>query len=448
MKGRSAWIATFVFVLALAGCGGARGPSVILISIDTLRRDALAAYAPEVKALPSLDRLAQESVRFENALSSAAWTLPAHASLLTGLYPDRHGATDRRVTLAGGVATLAELFEKRGYETAAFTGGGFLDPGYGLGRGFEHYEAKSHGKQEAAEDGEGLLARVTSFLSARRDARPLFLFLHTYAVHGYYDARAAAVEHAARSGLAPGRNYKDCVLGRRSCPAEAWDELRALYRSELELFDASFAKLRAELERAGLWQDAIVVLLSDHGEGFDPEHARIHHGGRLHADQLAIPLFVRGPGLAPRAERTPVSIVDLAPTLLDLAGAPTPPGLDGRSFAASLRTATAPAARPLFAMEHYFDWKNGKRGTCPEVLALPRELAVIDASGWYITGEHPDELYAFDDAQQLTTPATPAQTGQFRALLGERPFARTESAAAPKELDGQLNSLGYGGEKQ
>lgn len=433
----------------VAACGsGPRPPDVILISIDTLRRDALAAFDRSAGPLLALDRLAAESVRFERALSSAAWTLPAHASLLTGLYPDRHGATDRRVTMASGVATLAERLDARGYETAAFTGGGFLDPQYGLGRGFERYEAKTHGKQEPVEDAEGLLARVTAYLGARRDRRPLLLFLHTYAVHSYYDARAEAAAHAQRTGLAPRKAYVDCVLGRSSCPDEAWADLRALYRAELELLDDAFARLVAELERADLWQDAIVVVLSDHGEGFEPARERIHHGGRLHADQLAIPLVMRVPGVAPRAEAAPVSIVDLMPTLLELVGVPVPAGLDGRSFAATLRNGTPPAPRPLLAMEHYFGWTDGKRDTTPEVLVLPRELAVIDARGWYITGERPDEVYPPLDAAQVKNGLTgAAESETYRALLGERPLARMESALVEEGegLGDALDALGYGG---
>ena len=435
--------------LLLAACGGPSGPNLIVISIDTLRRDALAAYAPEAGALPAFDRLAAESVRFENALSSASWTLPAHASLLTGLYPDRHGATDRRVTLAQDAETLAGPLARRGYQTAAFTGGGFLDAKYGLGRGFEVYEAKTHGKQEPAENAEGLLARVRQFLSARHDSRPLFLFLHTYAVHNYYDARAEAVAASGHAGLAGRKVYVDCVLGRTRCPEDAWEELRALYRAELELCDRALGKLREELERAALWQDAVVVLLSDHGEGFEPARARIHHGGRLHADQLRIPLFVRLPGGSARSEAAPVSLIDVMPTLLDLTEAPHSADLDGRSFAANLRSRAPIAARPLFAMEHYFGWKDGKRDTSAEVLALPRELAVIDAQGWYITGEGADELYELGDTAQGRSLWTDAsQSTEHRALLGERPFVRANSAGleASEAVDNALNNLGYGGE--
>jgi len=442
-------LAFLALALLLAACGRASpAPHVIVISIDTLRRDALQAFDPGAGPLLALDRLANDSVRFEHALSSASWTLPAHASLFTGLYPDRHGATDRRVTLASQVPTLAERLAARGYETAAFTGGGFLDPGYGLGRGFERYAAKTHGKQERAEDAEGLLARVTQYLDARRDERPLFLFLHTYAVHNYYDARDEAAARARETHLASRKAYVDCVLGRTSCPEETWQTLQALYRAELELMDDAFARLVAALERADLWQDAIVVLLSDHGEGFEPERGRIHHGGRLHADQLAIPLLVRVPGVAPRAEATPVSLVDLMPTLLELVGEPVPLGLDGRSFAGTLRGGAPLAPRPLFAMEHYFGWDAGKRVTSEQVLALPRELAVIDAQGWYITGERADELYGAGDALQATGRTVGQSEAQaYRGLLGARPLARTESAAAEEDegLGHALDVLGYGG---
>lgn len=443
-------------VLALGACGErAPRPNVILISIDTLRRDALRAYDSAAPALPALERLVAESVRFENAYSSASWTLPAHASLLTGLYPDRHGATDRRVTLAQGLETLAARFAGVGYETAALTGGGFLDAKYGLGRGFEHYAAKTHEKQEPAESAEGLLARVEEYLARRADERPLFLFLHTYAVHNYYDARAEAVAQSGQTLQGRRKAYVDCVLGRTHCAAEAWDELRALYRAELELLDQTFARLRSALEGAGLWQDSYVVLLSDHGEGFEPERQRIHHGGRLHADQLRIPLLVSGPALAPRAEPAAVSLVDLMPTLLELVGAGTPAGLDGRSLAARLQGGAALAPRPLFAMEHYFGWRDGKRDTSPEVLALPRELAVIDAGGWYITGEDTrgatDELYALEDEVQTQGRAPSArEVAAFRARLGERPFVRAESrpAESDPQLDGALDALGYGGAKE
>ena len=450
-------MATLALLAALALAAPAQAeaagpPHVILISIDTLRRDALAALSSEAGALPALDRLAAEGVRFANAFSSSSWTLPAHASLLTGLYPDKHGATDRRTTLAEGVATLAETLAGRGYETVALTGTGFLQAKFGLGRGFARHEyVQAEHKQEPAESGQALRGRLTTYLAGRSAGQPLFLFLHSYAVHNYFDARAEALARlgtGGASGLKQRKLNVDCLLGRTRCPSDSWDQMRALYRSELELFDAALADMRAELERAGLWQNAIVVLLSDHGEGFDPTRQRIHHSGRLHADQLRIPLLVRGPGLAPREERTPVSIVDLMPTLLELVGAPVPAGLDGISLAASLRSGQAPAARPLLAMEHYFLWVDGRREMTPEVRPLPRELAVIDGRGCFITSERGDELYALDDLEQRNNLLTGAeQAARYRALLGARPLPRPSSEAPgeDEELRQALDGLGYGG---
>jgi arylsulfatase A-like enzyme len=444
-------LSMFLGTLVLTACGSeASGPNVILISVDTLRRDALYAHEPEALPLPNLDRFADECVRYENGLSVASWTLPAHASLLTGVYPDVHGATDRRVTLSGEIGTLSEALAARGYETAAFTGGGFLDAKYGLGRGFQRYEAKTHGKQEPAEDMQGLLGRVRGFFAERgQSARPLFLFLHTYAVHNYYDARAEAAELAEVDAPRGRKQYVDCVLGRQACGVESWHELERLYRAELELFDQGFGELLEELETAGVWQDALVILVSDHGEGFEPERARIHHGGRLHADQLAIPFLVRASLVAARTESGRVSLVDVLPTVLDFVGAPLPAGLDGRSLVPNLQGAEPLAPRALLAMEHYFSWQDGKRATAEEIKLLPLELAVIDEDGWYITGAGADQLYAPLDGPQRSNASSAGRAADFRARLGARPFPRPDTAPAEKDeaLDTSLDVLGYGGAK-
>jgi arylsulfatase A-like enzyme len=114
----------------------------VLISIDTLSRSALSSFDSSATARPALDALARESVRFTRAYSTAAWTLPAHASLLTGLYPDRHGATTFDVGIEPSAPTLAERLRAAGYETVAFTNGGLVSDWFGLGRGFERYDER------------------------------------------------------------------------------------------------------------------------------------------------------------------------------------------------------------------------------------------------------------------------------------------------------------------
>jgi arylsulfatase A-like enzyme len=226
--------------------------------------------------------------------------------------------------------------------------------------------------------------------------------------------------------------------------------LKALYRAEVEHLDVVFGGLVAALERAQIWNRSVVFFLSDHGEGFDVERQRIHHGGRLHADQLQIPLLVRVPGQAPRDETAPISLVDLMPTILELTGAAPIADLDGRSFAAALHGQPLPGdARPLYAMEHYYTWseEGGRR----VVEGLPRQpptaVAVIEGRHWYIRGLWTDELYDMhtDPSQQRNLAREAADFDSYRRLLAER--SRWRAAPNPiernEELTEQLRSLGY-----
>lgn len=441
--------------IPLASCAPdvERPPHLILISLDTLNRSALRAYDERAVRLPAIDAFCDESVRFERAYSSASWTLPAHGSLFTGLYPDRHGATDRRVTLSAGAETLAEGLARRGYQTAGFTGGGYLDPEYGMARGFEHYESFDRDKSGPSETGAQLVERVRSFLKeGRNSSRPLFLFLHSYAVHSYYDVRPEIADSFPGVDFLPRKNYIDCAIGRGPCPPGAWRQMRRLYRAELRDFDRAFADLQSELIAAGIWDEAVVVFMTDHGEGFEPERGRKHHGGRLHGDQLHIPLLVRLPHSGPGVIEAPVSIVDVLPTLLDFAGGGSAAGIDGRSFAPLLGRAGKYESRPVFAMEHYFEWREGRRFLPGRISELPVASAVIDEDGWYIrkrTG--PEELYdtESDPGQHRDVLGQGTGLEALRALVSERRRPRTQTPLRGESpaLEKDLEDLGYVGEE-
>ena len=444
--------------VALAACApkGERPPHLVLISLDTLNRSALRAYDEDAQALPAIDAFCAESLRFDRAYSAASWTLPSHGSLFTGLYPDRHGATDRRVTLASDVLTLAEGLARRGYETAGINGGGYLSEEYGMGRGFEHYSSFQREKKGPSETGAGLVARVRGFLRERGEsARPLFLFLHSYAVHNYYDVRPELVRELPDASFLSRKAYIDCALGRGACDPRAWGQMERLYDAELVDFDRAFGELRAMLEEAGIWDDAVVVFTTDHGEGFEPERQRKHHGGRLHADQLHIPLLVRLPpgGSAPGVVDAPVSLVDVLPTFLDLAGAPVPSGLDGRSFAPLLTGEGELRPRPIYAMEHYFRWSEGKRLLPEGIEELPVSSAVIDEGSWYIRhASGLEELFDAEGDLEQREDLAPGGAGieGLRALLEQRDGPRTETrprGAAPG-VDQDLKALGYVGEEE
>jgi arylsulfatase A-like enzyme len=440
------WLLLWLSLLiGVVGCQPAiePPPNIIVISIDTLNRDALRAFARDTPPLPVLDAFAEESIRFVNAYSTASWTLPAHASLLTGLYPDRHGATRETLAMVGGASTVAEALRSMGYQTIALVGGGYLNARYGFSRGFERYD-------DEPVRGVDLFGRAIDFISQRPvDAAPLFLFLHTYTVHQYFAVRDWAVARLGEGVEIDGSGFLGCLSGRRQCAPQDWNRMRALYRAEVEHLDEGFGRLVAALEEAELWDRSVVFFLSDHGEGFDVEHRRIHHGGRLHADLLQIPMLARVPDQAPRDETTPVSLVDLMPTILELTGAAPIADLDGRSFAAALRgEPLAPDARPLYAMEHNYSWnEKGERGIIQGPGRHPTASAVIDGRHWYIRNLWTDELYDMetDRSQRRNLAPEADDLDSYRRLLAER--SRWRAVAKPiepdEELLEQLRSLGY-----
>jgi arylsulfatase A-like enzyme len=255
----------------LAACAeGPYRPDVVILSIDSLSRGALSGYGGEDANAPTLERLASRSLRFANAYSTASWTLPAHASLLTGLDPDRHGATDPRVLLAAELPRLAPHLRKAGYAIVAFTDGAYLDWRYGFGPGFERYDdfveppgpgiEVPRGGLPHEEKGTALFDRAITYLEARAaDERPLFLFLHTYSVHDYFRLHAWATARAPAGALRDTSGYLRCLLGLEACSDRDWEVLRTLYAAEVAHLDrAEVAGVpRYAMERYHLWHEGV-----------------------------------------------------------------------------------------------------------------------------------------------------------------------------------------------
>jgi arylsulfatase A-like enzyme len=441
---------TIAALLAFAaGCAReAAPPNIVVISIDTLSRSALRALDPAAAPLPHLDAFAAESVRFADALSTASWTLPAHASLMTGLFPHRHGATDPRVLLSPDVPTLAETLRGAGYETIAVTGGAFVGADYGLERGFDEYHAWLAADGSFTKAAENPFGRAIAKMRARKTPeRPLFLFAHTFSVHDYFDLHPWAVERLAEPPARQAAEYRRCVVGTVACSDADWRTLRALYAAEVQHVDAAFGALLGALGAAGLLDDAIVVVTSDHGEGFEPGRQRIHHGGRLQADVVRVPLLIHAPGAAPRTLDARVSLVDLFPTLLEAAGVPVPPDIDGVSLLPALRGGPLPPDRVLVAEEHAFQWWSGVRIQTREVQPTPLARAVVRGDHWYI--DHRDSGVAYDmrsdPQQERPLPEGDPILAVLRALADDRIGARlaTPSHDPDADLQEQLRALGY-----
>ena len=233
--------------------------------------------------------------------------------------------------------------------------------------------------------------------------------------------------------------------------------MRELYRAELSNLDSGVRRLDTAL--GSYAADTIVVLTSDHGEGFDFARGRYHHGGRLHRDLLHVALFLSGPQVVPRDVTAPVSLVDLMPTLLELVGQSVPSGLDGVSLADAVRQLSAqPQTRPLFAMDHRFYWQAGRRRALKGIQTVPLQIAVIEDDDWCILGREAGaeawthaELYdvSADPGQAHDLGATSERLALLRDLVesrlrqwsGDLP-AQREQPLDPAVVE-QLRSLGY-----
>lgn len=326
--------------------------NVVLISVDTLRADRLSLYGYARPTSPHLDAWARRrGTVFRSVVASSPWTLPSHVSLFTGLDSLRHGV-NHSVPAPGSLNTLAEQLRRAGYKTLAITGGAFLRPELGLSQGFDVYRywsSRAHFETELSSGIERALDWI-----ARHQHRPFFLFFHTYAVHSPYLSRQPYLRRLS------GRNTPDRTLaiaeqlldGEPGAPTRyalgihagglpagadpAQDEIiriaSDLYDSGVAYADAELKRLLERLEQPDLAGRTIVVLTSDHGEMFG-EHGLVSHTS-LYDQNLLVPLILAGAGRRPavREIRDQVRQIDVAPTILELAGLTVPSGIDGVSL--------------------------------------------------------------------------------------------------------------------
>lgn len=294
---------------ALALCEGC---NVVVISLDTLRADHVGTYGYNRPTTPNVDRLARESVVFENAISQSAWTRPAHASMLTGLYPAEHGilSVSRGLALAPDLPTLAGSLADHGYVTAAFTGGGNMSAHFGFDVGFDTYRSPGRRLADALDD-------IESWLDMRDDA-PFFLFVHAFDPHRPH--KSDPVDRAAL-GLSERKPTGGVQRACRNARSKAdLAPFVAEYDAAIRHGDRAVGRLLELVERAASPRRTLVVFTSDHGEEFF-DHGDCFHIQTLYREITHVPLIVRVPGVEPRrvSEIVPAS-VSIAPTVLDLVG--------------------------------------------------------------------------------------------------------------------------------
>jgi arylsulfatase A-like enzyme/cytochrome c-type biogenesis protein CcmH/NrfG len=385
---------------------------VILVSVDTLRADHLPAYGYREVDTPNLDALQRDSVAFDNALSPVPLTLPAHTSLFTGLLPYQHGVRDNvGYRLSPKTTTLATFLRERGYSTGGAVSAFVLDHATGIAEGFDAYrdDVEMRGPMEALgrvqRSGAVTEELLEKWIGEQPQDKPVFAFLHLYEPHSPYE---------------PPEPFKSRYAHRP-------------YDGEIAAADAIVGRFLGFLKSKQIYDKAIVVFLSDHGEGLG-DHGEDEHGIFLYREALRVPLFVKLPGGARAGERigSPVGLVDVFPTLAALLGEKVPFPVAGEPV---LAFAAPPAERRLYAETLYprlhFGWSD---------LA-----SLTDSRYQYIEAPKP-ELYDWtrDPAEKADLavglpPALRSMSAQLRAT--ERPLQAP--GATDAETIRKLASLGY-----
>jgi len=319
----------------------AHRPNVVLISVDSLRRDSISGLVRGLSCTPNIDQLAQDSVSFSWALAAAPWTKPSVGSMLTGFPPDSIGLLALQGRLADGVPTLAERLADVGYRTAAFVSSPWLRPEYGLGRGFRTYH--SYPQTVGGSFGERLLERAvpevfgTGVTSERLSAlawdwvrmggrEPFFLWVHYLDPHTPYCPPVSflpdSVPPQGMDGSFDESDVDSVLRGAKGRTPEERLWIRALYQAEVRYVDYCIGGLLRELRARGLYEDSLIILTSDHGEEFW-EHGGFWHGHSVYNELIRVPLLVKLPRESgPHASDVAVSTGAIAGTVMDVCRLP------------------------------------------------------------------------------------------------------------------------------
>lgn len=401
---------------------GARAdhPNLLLITLDTTRADRLGAYGYAGVQTPVIDRLAADGVLFERAITAAPLTLPAHTSIMTGLYPPRHGVRDNGgFFVRDETVTLAERLRDQGYRTGAFVGAYVLDSRWGLNQGFDTYaddfdlaKFESPALATVERPANEVADRALAWLGAGTSAAPFFAWVHFYDPHSPY-----------RAPEPYGSTYA-----------------RQPYLGEIAFTDAQVGRLVAFLEQRHLLANTVVVVVGDHGESLG-EHGEGTHGFFLYEATTRVPLIIRAPRVQLQRRRvgTVVRTVDLMPTVLELLGLSPSERIDGKSLVPVIRGEATDLGLQAYSEAFYprlhFGWS--------ELLALH------SGSVKYIAAPRPEVYDVVADPAEAHNLFDERRADGERVIESLKALGRsgTESVPTPSAMDAEtrrrLGALGY-----
>ncbi len=322
--------------------------NVILVSIDTLRADHLGCYGYGRNTSPFIDEMASRGAIFLNAFSSSSWTVPAHATMFTGLDPLVHGALryPHATRLPNAYSTLAEILSAQGFRTAAFTGGGYVSPAFGLTQGFQVFSTRGR-------HFEANLPDALQWVRLNRNER-FFLFLHGYNVHKPYKP-PPPYNTLFSEGYKGGYDTENFQPDKPRPSAEDLRFVISQYDGEIRYADDQLRHFFGELEITGALADTVVIVTSDHGDEFY-EHGGVDHIHTLYDELLRVPLVVAGPGIRATRFKGQVGLIDLVPTVLGLLRLDSKEPVQGSDLSPFLFNGSDSLAHEVYSVTGFSDY--------------------------------------------------------------------------------------------
>jgi len=442
-------------------------PPVVLLTVDTLRADRVLGQGPRRVPTPALDSLAADSVVFENARSSAPWTKPSLATLLTGVSPLVHGMSSRRARLPDELETLAEHLRAGGYHTGGVGLNAHLERAFRFDQGFQDYAFPARPDQ-----GIGLGARLLERLEPNRypelfpsteaiadvacawirgHARePFFLWVHVLDPHWPYEPppEYLANPQGTRRWGEP-EMVTNVQAGNTKPGAADRERVQELYEGEIRYVDDQLGRILGTLKELGLYQEALIVFASDHGEEFW-EHGRYEHGHTLYDEVLRVPLAFKLPGGAGAGRvDAPVPTEALLPTVLDVLGLEFDPArLEAGSLTPWWSAARPPVDPPLFATGTYYFGEKRSVVFDGKKLVLELDTGRVEL---YDLGADPHELHSRASSEREEVERGLELIGDWerrcaglRANLG----VEVDQAQTGEDLERLLRTLGYAGDSE
>lgn len=411
-------------------------PDVVLISLDTVRRDQLTPYVPSLPTTPTLAALAHEAMMFEEAISTSSWTVSSHATLFTGRFlPDSLGYQSR---VEPEEYTLPEILAASGYKTLGVSGGPYTDPRWGMHQGFDEYVAS--GERENARDA---TSRAIDWMS-QAGAAPVFLFLNYFDAHEPLELSEEVRRASGVTADVPRTLWHELDAGRQPVTAAIRERLLAAYRAELTAIDEQLRRLTEYLKRSGRWDRTLLIIWSDHGQLLG-ERGYIGHAYTLDEELLRVPLIIKPPkgsSLAHGSHKGLIQGDDLFALTQTLAGLPSP---DGASIVAAV-SKNAPVRRLAFSKIHHEPlpelvvqrrWRSATQwavhdGSTKIVRSLEGESVAYD-----VTGAQEKPIAMPGPSSSLVTALE-----RFRSWVGHLRSTPTVGPLSPAERE-RLRSLGY-----